>query len=392
MSPIDHANDSGTLEKLAVVLPSLDSGGLERVQLHLVQEWVARGIQVEIVVGRSGGPLREEVPPGVPVIEIAPRHPFQFPFGLLRYLRTGRPTHVLSATNDINVMTLLIAKLLGNQARVVLSIHSHLSSQLAGSVGLSRVKAKIVLWLLKLNIHRAHALIAVSNGVADDFGNWFPKLKGRLHVVYNPVIAPKLHRLMTQPLINCPVPNNEPWILFVGRFVHAKGIDILLDAFERIAGSTSAHLVLVGDGPLKPNFATAETVTKLRERIHFVGFQANPLPWMRQAQVLVLPSRHEGLGNVLIEAMACGTQVIAADCPSGPAEILENGRYGQLVPARDSEQLAKAILNTLTNSYHVSPDLLRGRAECFSSGTSANAYLEIIVANSINDAAARHIR
>nr|WP_291322451.1 glycosyltransferase [Desulfonatronospira sp.] len=91
-------------------------------------------------------------------------------------------------------------------------------------------------------------------------------------------------------------------------------------------------MVLLGDGPLRPRLESMIWELGLAGRVHFPGFQDNPLPWMREATLLVLPSRHEGLGNVLIEALACGTQIVATDCPSGPAEILEDGQYGQLVP------------------------------------------------------------
>ncbi len=161
--------------------------------------------------------------------------------------------------------------------------------------------------------------------------------------------------------------------------MQAKGLDVLLEAFRQITGKTAAHLVLLGEGPLRPKLESMVWDLGLAGRVHFAGFQNNPLPWMREATLLVLPSRHEGLGNVLIEALACGTQIVATDCPSGPAEILEGGKYGQLVPVEDPTALAQAMLSSLNSTFRVAPEMLKARAEDFTVEKAAKQYMDTLL-------------
>jgi glycosyltransferase involved in cell wall biosynthesis len=106
------------------------------------------------------------------------------------------------------------------------------------------------------------------------------------------------------------------------------------------------------------------------------GFMKNPFAYMTRARVFVLSSVDEGFANVIVEAMACGTPVVSTDCPSGPSEILDGGRYGLLVPVSDSKALAAAIEQQLDQPTPA--DLLRARAREFSVEASADAYLRLV--------------
>jgi len=379
MNDLNHLTlKSPSAMRLAVIFPSLAGGGLEKVQLSLVNEWCGQGIETDIVVSRLHGPLATLIPAEAAVFELAGNHPYWFPFGLFRYLKKRKPTHILSSANDINVIVLALAKLLRVNVPIVVSVHNHLSSELEAAKGFDRFKLWAVIWLLKRLIHRSNAVVAVSRGVADDLLRHFSIRPSQLHVIYNPVISPQTYRQMTLPLANCPVPQSKPWVLFVGRLVKAKGIDVLLNAYQSILQDTDAHLVLMGTGPLEKDIAKQVNLMGLAPRIHLIDFQENPLPWMREASVVVLPSRHEGLGNVLIEAMACGTQVISTDCPSGPSEILDDGRFGQLVPVDDCEELAKALLRILKHEFWIDPEFLKKRAELFIEVLAAEKYLDLL--------------
>ena len=364
--------------KLAVILSSLDSGGLERTCLHLIQEWARQGIQVDLVVGRADGRLRDEIPYDAQVFEIASRASVFFPLGLRRYLQQRRPTHIISAGYDISVIALCIANTVSNNVSVTVALHGVLTNQLETSKGFQRVKYRALIWLLKHNLKSAHALVAVSKGLAEDLQKHLTLNEKPITVIYNPVITDQTWKKIAAPLNACPVPDGVEWIVYVGRFVPEKGLDVLLGAFKAISTETNVHLVLVGDGPLESSLKSQAVELGVKDRIHFIGFQRNPFPWMREANVLVLPSRSEGLGNVLIEAMACGTQVIACDCPGGPAEILDSGRYGQLVPTEDEDALALAILSSLRNQFHVPENVLKERAAMFSSERAANQYFALL--------------
>jgi glycosyltransferase involved in cell wall biosynthesis len=111
--------------------------------------------------------------------------------------------------------------------------------------------------------------------------------------------------------------------------------------------------------------------------VDFLGYQDNPLPFLRAADAFVLSSRAEGFGNVLVEAMGCGTPVISTDCPHGPAEILDSGRYGLLVPPNDQQALAAAMTSVSDLKDRFPADLLKARAAGFTTAACTAAYLQL---------------
>ena len=151
-------------------------------------------------------------------------------------------------------------------------------------------------------------------------------------------------------------PGQPPLVLAVGRLIPAKGFDVLLTAFQQVQKTTPARLMILGEGPEQKNLQAQIEALGLTETASLHGFAPNPYAWMRHCAVFVLSSRHEGLPGALIEAMACGSQVVATDCPHGPAEILENGKWGRLVPVDNAATLANAIVATLQSTANSDMD------------------------------------
>jgi glycosyltransferase involved in cell wall biosynthesis len=192
------------------------------------------------------------------------------------------------------------------------------------------------------------ALITVSNGVQLDLVTLVKLDRKKLHVVYNPVVGEQL-------LYKARMPVEDPWlrkdgipvILGVGRLIKAKDFPTLLRAFALVRQERRARLLILGEGEDRPGLEVLVRELGLQNDVSFPGFMENPYSYMAKADVFVLSSRWEGLPTVLVEAMACGTPVVATDCPSGPHEILEGGRWGKLVPVGDARAMADAIQATL---------------------------------------------
>jgi PAS domain S-box-containing protein len=126
-----------------------------------------------------------------------------------------------------------------------------------------------------------------------------------------------------------------------------------------------------------------DKVVKIADDVDVPGFVPNPLAYMARAAVFVLSSTWEGFGNVLVEALACGCPVVSTDCPSGPAEVLDHGRYGRLVPVGDEAAMAEAILATL--DAPPDPVLLRARARMFSVDQALDRYLGLLLGASVGE-------
>ena len=189
-------------------------------------------------------------------------------------------------------------------------------------------------------LYGARPLVAVSQGVAADLQAHFGVDAKHVRVIANPFDFAAIRALAAEP---CPQRPREAYILHVGRYAAQKRHDLLLAAFAQV--DLPQQLVLL----TPPDTGLAGLVAQhgLERRIAIANFQANPYPWIAGAELLVLCSDHEGLPNVLIEALACGTRVISTDCPSGPREILVGELAQGLVPCNDAAALAAAMRATL---------------------------------------------
>lgn len=183
-------------------------------------------------------------------------------------------------------------------------------------------------------------LIAVSDGVACDLRERLGLREANIVRLYNPYPLAAIRALAQTPVSGLP---ESPYVIHVGRFVPQKRHDLLLEAWRRVRRPETLVLLTRSDARLQ---ALIER-HGLAGRVHIAGFKVNPFPWIRGARLLVLCSDHEGMPNVLVEALACGTPVVSTDCPSGPREILTGPLARCLTPCGDAEQLARAIERTL---------------------------------------------
>lgn len=400
---------------IALFMPSLGGGGVERVMLNLAGALVARGHRIDLVLCRVEGPYRDRVPAELNVVALRAAPPgwtrllilaadpkglktllrpvllpvtgsgqFRYLSDLTRYLRRERPQVLLSAMTKPNLLAVWARHLAGVPTRVVISEHN------AFSLDLSFPRRKRREWrrrFLPSVVERvysgADAIIAVSHGVAADLAQGAGIPRERITTIYNPIVTPEL-------VSQARVPLDHPWfqpgappvVLGVGRLHEQKDFPTLLRAFARVRAKQEAHLMILGGADTKraqllTEIMTLATQLDIADDVALPGFVPNPFAYMARAAVFVLSSAWEGLPSVLIEALACGCPVVSTACPSGPVEILENGKYGPLVPVGDDVALADAILSVL----HAPPDRdrLRARGAMFAVDHVADRYLEVLL-------------
>jgi glycosyltransferase involved in cell wall biosynthesis len=168
--------------------------------------------------------------------------------------------------------------------------------------------------------------------------------------------------------------------LGVGRLVKQKDFPTLIRAFARVRAGRPVHLLLLGrakNGKKRRRLTDLIDSLGVTADVQLAGYVDNPLAYMKRAAVLVLSSAWEGLPGVLIEALACGCPIVSTDCPSGPSEILDGGKYGRLVPIGDDAAMAAAINATL--DAPPARDALRARAEDFSADRAIDRYLAVLL-------------
>ncbi len=231
--------------------------------------------------------------------------------------------------------------------------------------------------LLRWAYPRAHANLAVSKYVANDLASMSRLPAGRIEVIPNPVVHKEMLGKAKEPVTHPWLDKREaPVILSVGRLNEEKNYEDLIRAFARLRRTSPARLIILGDGAEKANLTALAGELGVADEVDLHGFVSNPYAYMARADLLALSSHYEALPTVLIEAMACGCPVVATDSPGGVREILENGRYGRLVPVGDDEAFAEAMRATLDNA--TDPEPLKQRAMDYHVDHIADRYRHVL--------------
>jgi glycosyltransferase involved in cell wall biosynthesis len=341
--------------------------------LHLARGFAERGFAVDMVLADAAGAYIKQVPPQVQVVDLGAKRVLLSLPRLVRYLQDVQPSALLSAMEHANLVAILAWRWARVPTRLVVSVHNTMS---IATQHAPQSKARLIPMLARWLYPQAHRVVAVSHGVATDILHLYQLPTAKVEVIYNPVVTPEL-MIQSQDTVEHPwlTAGEPPIILGVGRLTAQKDFATLIRAFARVRQSHEARLIILGEGEDRPILERLVRELGLQEWVALPGFVENPYAWMRRAAVFVLSSRWEGLPTVLIEAMACGTPVVATDCPSGPREILEGGKWGKLVPVGDAVGLAEAICQTLKEG---SPSDLSIRASDFSLERAVESYLQVL--------------
>ena len=342
--------------------------------LNLVEEFVHRGYRVDLLLIRAEGEHLRELPEGVNVVRLGVQHTLASVRPLARWLREHRPPVLLVAKDRAGRAALWARRLSGVDTRIAIRLGTNLSAALAGRGWLKRITRTLP---MRWSYRMAERVIAVSRGVAEDTARVTGLPPERISVAHNPVITPRLLALAEEPVEHPWLGDPEaPVILGAGRLTRQKDFPTLIRAFAQARATRPCRLIILGDGGQRNELLALAAELGVAGDLDLPGFAANPYAWMRAADLFVLSSRWEGSPNVLTEAMACGTPVVSTDCPSGPRETLQDGRFGPLVPMGDAAALGQAILDTL--AHPPGGEVMRAAVADFAVARSADEYLDIL--------------
>lgn len=388
---------------IALFCRSLTGSGPGRMQVNLARTFADRGYTVDLLLADAVGPYLQEVPATVRVVSLkgmwalrylprvftdrdivrilspvlcdirAPRVVYALP-ALIGYLREVRPHALLSAQHYGNVAALCAVRLAGVATRLVITQRTHLSQYIRSA---RKRRQRNVLTPITHCYPWADEIVAVSHGVADDLADMTGLRRDRIHTIYNPVVTPDLLRKAREPV-------SHPWfeagappvVLAAGRLHYQKDFPTLMRAFASVHRERPVRLMILGEGEERPELERLVHTLGLGASVALPGFVNNPFAYMSRATVFALSSAYEGLPGVLIQSLACGCPVISTDCPSGPAEILDYGRYGTLIPVGDQGALTRALVEALDRPRD--QEQLRQRAAMFSVDYAADRYLDIL--------------
>ena len=397
--------------RLALFVDRLTQGGVQHSLVGLATAFVGRGFAVDFVVGDSRNWHDHALPDQVETFVLhsgsrarhlaiecserftAPRQDWRhvreltlrwrsFIPGLTNYLRERRPDAMLSAKTLANLTAIIACRRADVGTRLVVSERSHLSESIRRSQ--KRWKERRLPKLINALYPEADAIVAISRHVGDDLAETSGLDPSAVTTIQN--------GLLRSEALDLPA-DDHPWfsdpspvILAAGRFRRQKDFPMLIRAFAKVRARRPAKLMIIGEGEDRDSMETLIEELRVGDDVLLPGFKPNPFAFMKAADLFVMSSTHEGFGNVLVEALAAGCPVVSTECPAGPAEILDDGRFGRLVPVGDVDAMADAIEATL--DHPPSPDQLRARAADFSIERTADRYLACLLPDDLDRQAA----
>jgi len=409
--------------RIALAVENMEGGGVGRMTLNLASGLIARGHQVDLLLCSLTGPYLNSIPDAVRVIAhsararsmrqsrdfrrqtpasvrvvhirsrwswkwltrlrmaVALRWPWKDAkllnsnmarafLGITQYVRRERPRVILASLETSTTAALLARQWAGKEVRVVVAVHCSVWDVLQTPARTRR--------LAEMLYPKADGIVTVSRDLADELTSKMPIPHDRITPIYNPIFTPDLESLASET-------PTHPWlqkkglsvILTAGRLHKVKDHRTLLRAFARLAGRPEMRLVILGEGPERTSLEALVRELGLEGKVDMPGWEPNPFAFMIHARMFVLSSRREGLPSVLIEALACGCPVVSTDGPTGPRVILEDGRWGTLVPVGDDAALAQAMEAAL--EAPPDRDALRRRASFFSVERAVEQYEKILL-------------
>ena len=365
-----------TPQRIAFFLSTSGHSGVDRVAKHLLPALARRGYQVDLLKVRRHGPELGDTDPRIRILDLGHRQTYACLPNLIRYLRREQPAVLLSDKDRVNRTALLARGLAGVDTRLVVRSGTTLSLDLASRGMLER-------WLQRLSVGRLYPfsdqIIVPSAGAADDMAAYTGLNRELIRVVPSPVVPewlfdadlpPPQHAWFRDP--------DSPLILGAGELGSRKDFETLLRGFARLRAQRRCRcrLMIIGRGRGRDRLLTLAAELGVADDFDLPGFIPEPYPYLANADLFAFTSRWEGLGFVLIEALALGTPVVSTDCPSGPNEILQGGRYGRLIPVGDDAALAQAMAATLEAPPPASQ--LKEAARPYAIEAAADAYLSVM--------------
>ena len=361
-------------KRIGILISFSGQGGVERMVTNLARGFLAQGFAVDMLLIKAKGEHLANIPRQVNVIKLKAQHNITCLPEITAYLKHTPPQALLVAKHRAIRMAVIARYLAGSRVRLVGRLGTTVSGALSGQ---SWLRKALWHWDMRFFYRWVDKLIAVSDGVRDDVLTITGLAPERVVVANNPVVVPEIMDKAQQPPPHQWLVNKEfPVIVAAGRFTRQKDFATLLDALAIVNQTRSCRLIILGEGKLRADLESQVERLGLQQQVAMPGFTDNPYAYMARSDLFVLSSRWEGSPNVLKEALSLGIPVVATDCPSGPRQILRDGKFGPLVAMGDAPALAQAVVQVL--DAPLPAQTLRQAVQDYTLEASSAAYLKIL--------------
>lgn len=344
-----------------------------KMRIRIANALAEKGIKIDFLFSKQGPEYSiKNLDPRIRTIQIKTTNSITGVLPLAHYLKKASPDAILTQRIRVNILAHRAKFIAQSPARIYSTINSNLSRSTRELYPKEKTKR---LKRLRKNLPKNDGLIAISRGVADDAKELIGASSTSISVAPNPVFSEELEKLSAEPV-------DHPWfsadsppvIIGIGRLERQKDFPNLVKAFARFRQKHDCRLVILGKGPEREKILRVAREKGVENDTDLPGFFTNPYAFLARSSMFVLSSAWEGFGNALVEAMAVGTPAVSTNCPSGPEEILDEGRLGPLAPVGDAQALHEAMEEAWRNPLDT--ETLRASAQDrYSPSQSAAAYM-----------------
>lgn len=361
--------------KLTIFIPTMSGGGAERVVARFVNNIDLEKYQVTLLLLKNE--IKYELNNNVKIVVLNCNYLKSALPKVISYLRKYPPDIMISHMSLTNILSIIARFLSKKKFPLIIIEHSTPSIKYKKD----KLSRKFIPLLMRFTYKLADEIICVSKEASLDLMKLLDYRTNKIRYIYNPIVDNEINLLMNKTI-------NHRWltekqesqlkvIIGIGRLEPVKNFTLLISSFSEVyKNDTSVRLIILGEGSQKAELVQLVNTLNLNEVVDFPGFVENPYAFLNKADLFVLSSDLEGLPTVLVEALACGVPIVSTNCPHGPKEILENGKFGELVPVNNPVKLKEAILVQLSKS--INKNFLRERAMLFSVEKSVTQYIELI--------------
>ncbi len=332
----------------------LGAGGAERVLVEVLKNLNREKYNLSVVVNRPGGYYYDKLPEDVTLIDRSQIRKSKYDlldriYGLPNIIKEQKADLVMAVMYGAGRSLLRTRLFTKKNVKMVIRLGNNPSEKLGENPSL--------LWRLieELEVRvlypRADAILAISQGIKENFGNNYPVNPGRIRVILNPVNIREIQTLKEKPVeLPFSLDAETKLLVAIGRLIPQKGYDQMLESFLKVKRELPVKLIILGEGLLRPQIQDKITEFGLEQDVILKGFVENPWSYLNLADLYISTSRFEGFHNTIVEAMACGIVPIVTDCDYGPREIIRDGIDGRLVPVAKPDEMADAIIDMLKNN------------------------------------------
>jgi glycosyltransferase involved in cell wall biosynthesis len=356
---------------VAFVVGSLRIGGAERMMVHSANGLSAY-MKVTFISLTGGDTLENELQDTVHLMNFNKKNTRSAIPALLQFLRKEKPDVLISTQIHVNLVAVIMKVFFRIKTKIVLREATTPGAQFTAFTGF---KSGLVRTAVRILYPRADAIVAICDAVKNNLIDFHFARPSQVFVIYNPVLNDAFRKGVMENASHPFFQSLTPVFISVGRLAPAKNFELLIRAFDLLNKNMDSRLIIIGEGVEKDMLKSLITNLKLDDKVSLTGQLVNPYPYIKQSSAYVLTSLFEGLPNALIEAMACGIQLVSVNCPGGSAEVLMNGAAGRLIEA-DAEAIASAMRESIQNP--VEKNILLESAKRFESEKTTAEYLKLL--------------